>query len=339
MAKTKYNKSFLMLILGGLAMGTANKVPGVSGGAVAFVLGFYEELIYSLRKFNRKAFYLLFNRGFKKFYKYVNGRFLVGIFSGTIISFFTISKILDILITNYELQVWAFFFGLILGSIYFVSKEFNDWNKITITSLLVGIAIGFSFSFISSSTENDNLIFVFFCGIISISGMTLPGLSGSFILMVIGNYVLLMVDSVNAFYNIMTMSFALNFAWIHDAEIIRLIKVLAVFVAGSIFGLISLSHILGYLLKKYHQPVIAQIIGIIVGSLGVVWPWKDKVFMRNDANEIMYLKNGKEIVEYYHAYFPSTLDSSTIIAILMIILGIVAVIWLEKFKPESSTTV
>ena len=329
------SKSFYMLLIGGIAMGTANKVPGVSGGAVAFVLGFYEELIYSLRKFNKKAISLLFNRGFSKFYTYVNGRFLVGIFSGTIISFFTISKILDFLLTKFELHVWAFFFGLIIGSIYFVSKEFNDWNAKTIASMAIGIAIGFSFSFISSSTENDNLFFVFLCGIISISGMTLPGLSGSFILMVIGNYVLLMVDSVNAFYDIMSMSIAMDFSWFYDAEIIRLTKVLAVFVAGSIFGLISLSHILGFLLKKYHQPVIAQIIGVIIGSLGVVWPWKDKVFMHNDAGEIMYLKNGKEIVEYYNAYFPSELDKSTLMAILMIIIGIVIVLILDRFKPET----
>jgi len=315
-------------------MGTANKVPGVSGGAVAFVIGFYEELIYSLKKFNRKAIHLLLNRGFKKFYTYVNGRFLLGIFSGTIISFFTISKILDFLLSKYELHVWSFFFGLIIGSIYFVSKEFNDWNIKTIISLLIGIAIGFSFSFISSSAENDNLLFVFLCGIISVSGMTLPGLSGSFILMVIGNYVLLMVDSVNAFYDVMSMSATFNFTWIHDAEIIRLIKVLAVFVAGSIFGLISLSHILGYLLKKYHQPVIAQIIGIIIGSLGVVWPWKDAIFMRDDAGEIMYLKNGKEIVDYYNAYFPKNLDTTTIIAILMIIIGIATVVYLERLKPN-----
>ena len=331
---SKRNRSFFLLLIGGMAMGTANKVPGVSGGAVAFVLGFYEELIYSLRKFNKKAVSLLFNRGFNKFYEYVNGKFLVGIFSGTIISFFTISKILDFLLTKFELHVWAFFFGLILGSIYFVSREFNDWNSKTITSLAIGIAIGISFTFVSSSSENDNLLFVFLCGIISISGMTLPGLSGSFILMVIGNYVLLMVDSVNAFYEIMTMSITLNFSWFYDAEIIRLIKVLAVFVAGSIFGLISLSHILGYLLKKYHQPVIAQIIGIIVGSLGVVWPWKDKIFLHDSDGEVMYLKNGKEIVEYYNAYFPSNLDSATVMAILMIILGILAVILLERLKPS-----
>ncbi|MCK5782326.1 MAG: DUF368 domain-containing protein [Flavobacteriales bacterium] len=318
-------------------MGTANKIPGVSGGAVAFVIGFYEELIYSLTKINRTAFYLLFHRGFSKFYKYINGRFLVAIFSGTIISFFTISKLLDLLLSYYELHVWAFFFGLILGSIYFVSMEFNDWNKKTIISMLIGAAIGFSFSLINSSTENDNLLFVFFCGIISISGMTLPGLSGSFILMVIGNYVLLMVDSVNALYEIAHMSIMLDFSWTSNAEILRLVKILAVFTTGSIVGLVSLSHILGYLLKRHHQTVIAQIIGIIVGSLGVVWPWKNKIYMKDDFGNILYSRNGKEIIESYHAYFPSSLDLETFIAVVMVLFGIVLVIILEKLKPKKLT--
>jgi uncharacterized membrane protein len=317
-------------------MGTANKIPGVSGGAVAFVVGFYEELIYSFKRFNRKAFALLYHRGFSKFFNYVNGRFLLAIFSGTTISFFTISKLLDWLLSIYELHVWAFFFGLILGSIYFVSTEFNDWNRKTILSLLIGIAIGFSFSFLSSSTENDNLLFVFFCGIISISGMTLPGLSGSFILMVIGNYVLLMVDSVNALYDIIAMTSQLDFSWTSNQEILRLLKILGVFVAGSVFGLISLSHALGYLLKKHHQTVIAQIIGIITGSLGVTWPWKDKIFLRNDDGQIMYLKNGEEIVEYYNAYIPNELNVENIVAISMIVFGIATVILLEKLKPKKT---
>ena len=327
-------KSFFMLILNGIAMGTANKIPGVSGGAVAFVIGFYEELIYSLRKFNLTALKLLTNRGFRVFFRYVNGYFLAAIFSGTIISFFTVSKILDLLLTNFEVQVWSFFFGLILGSIYFVSKEFNDWNTKTIISLIIGISIGVSFSFLDSVGENDNLWFVFFCGIISVSGMTLPGLSGSFILMVIGNYVLLMVDSVNALYEIVSLSIVLDFSWTNNSEIIRLLKVLTVFVLGSITGLISLSHILGYLLKKHHQIVIAQIIGIIIGSLGVVWPWKDKIFLMDDNGAILYLKNGKEIIDDYNAYIPTNLDSSTIASISMIVFGIIIVILLENYKPK-----
>lgn len=330
----KSKKSFLLLMLSGLAMGTANKVPGVSGGAVAFVIGFYEELIYSFQKFNAKAFYLLRKRGFKKFYEYVNGRFLIAIFSGSILSAFTISKLLELLLGYFELHMWAFFFGLIIGSIYFVSKEFNDWNKRTIFSLFIGIIIGFSFSFLGASQENDNLLFVFLCGIISISGMTLPGLSGSFILMVLGNYVLLMVDSVNVLLDVIIMSVQFDFSWIDNAESVKYLKILGVFLSGSIFGLISLSHILGFLLKRYHQIVIAQIIGVIVGSLGVTWPWKDKIYLTNDEGEIMYLKNGEEIVEYYNAYIPDTLDLSNILAVLMILIGIFTVVYLERFKPQ-----
>lgn len=334
MSKEKKKKSILLLILSGIAMGTANKIPGVSGGAVAFVIGFYEELIYSLRKINGKAVNLLIHRGWGKFYEYINGRFLTYIFLGSIISFFTVSKLLDKLLSNFELHVWSFFFGLILGSIYFVSKEFNDWNKKTIFSMLVGMAIGFSFSFIDPSSGNENLFFIFFCGIISISGMTLPGLSGSFILMVIGNYVLLMVDSINSIYDIVIMSSTLDFSWVNNADTIRLLKILGVFILGSITGLISLSHALGYLLKNYHQIVIAQIIGIIIGSLGVVWPWKNKVFML-DADGSTIINNGKEVIKHYTTYIPNTFSYETISAILMILTGAIAVIILEKFKPKT----
>ncbi|MCK5824441.1 MAG: DUF368 domain-containing protein [Ichthyobacteriaceae bacterium] len=334
MALKRNKKSFLLLVLNGIAMGTANKIPGVSGGAVAFVVGFYEELIYSLQKFNRKAFALLTKRGFSKFYQYINGKFLIAIFSGTIISFFTVSKGLDFLLNKYELNVWGYFFGLILGSIYFVSKEFKDWNFKTFLSLLIGISIGISFSFITPSTENDNLFFVFFCGIISVSGMTLPGLSGSFILMAMGNYVMLMVDSVNALYDIIFSSFQFNFSWINNSETIRLLKILIVFVFGSVIGLISLSHILGYLLKRYHQMVIASIIGIITSSLGIVWPWKEKLYLTDDMGSVVVLKNGHRVVIEFTSYLPELNNTNTITTIIIILLGVITVIALERLKPK-----
>ena len=191
----------LWLVLKGLAMGAANKVPGVSGGVVAFVAGFYEEFIYSLQKINRKAFALLINGRFQSFYSYINGRFLGLLILGMIISYFSVSKLLDYLIEHYELYVWSSFFGMIIGSIYYISKDFKDWNTKTVIALIIGISIGIGISFLDPATQNDNLWFVFFCGIISVSGMTLPGLSGSFILILLGNYVLLLVDSVNALFD------------------------------------------------------------------------------------------------------------------------------------------
>ncbi|MEO1033637.1 MAG: DUF368 domain-containing protein, partial [Bacteroidota bacterium] len=198
MQSTRRLKDRIFLVIKGLAMGAANKVPGVSGGVVAFVAGFYEEFIYSLQRVNKTAFKLLFNGRFKSFYQYINGKFLGLLFLGMVVSYFSVSKILDYLIVHYELYVWSAFFGMILGSIYYINKDFKAWNRATIITLVIGTTIGVSISFLDPATENDNLWFVFFCGIISVSGMTLPGFSGSFILILLGNYVLLLVDSVNA---------------------------------------------------------------------------------------------------------------------------------------------
>lgn len=199
MQSTRKFTDKIFLILKGLGMGAANKVPGVSGGVVAFVAGFYEEFIYSLQKINGKAFKLLINGRYKSFFNYINSRFLGLLFLGMIISYFSVSKVLDYLIEHYELYVWSVFFGMIIGSIYYINKDFKEWNYKTSTSLVIGIILGLSISFLNPAKENDNLWFVFFCGIISVSGMTLPGFSGSFILILLGNYVLLLVDSVNIF--------------------------------------------------------------------------------------------------------------------------------------------
>ncbi len=195
-------------------MGAANKVPGVSGGVVAFVAGFYEEFIYSLQKINFKAFKLLVNGRFRSLYIYVNGKFLGLLILGMVISYFSVSKLLDYFIVHYELYVWAGFFGMIIGSIYYISKDFDDWTKQLIGFVLLGIMAGIGISFLEPATENDNLFFVFFCGIVGVSGMTLPGLSGSFILILFGNYVLLLVDSVNALFDIIAGVISLVFSFL-----------------------------------------------------------------------------------------------------------------------------
>ena len=169
----------ILLFIKGLAMGAANKVPGVSGGIVAFVVGFYEEFIYSLQKVNLKAFKLLFNGRFKSFYRYVNGPFLSLLILGMLFSYFSVSRVLDYFLERKELYVWALFFGMIIGSIYFISKDFQHWNKRTLPAGILGLVLGISISFLNPAKENDNLLFIFLCGIISVSGMTLPGLSGS----------------------------------------------------------------------------------------------------------------------------------------------------------------
>ena len=228
MQSTRTFTDKLFLVIKGLGMGAANKVPGVSGGVVAFVAGFYEEFIYSLQKVNKTAVKLLFNRRFKSFYNYINGRFLSLLFFGMIVSYFSVSKILDYFLVHYELYVWSLFFGMIIGSIYYINKDFNQWNYKTVLSLSIGIILGLSISFLDPAKENDNLLFVFFCGIISVSGMTLPGFSGSFILIILGNYVLLLVDSVNALSDTFYELIVGDFSVFHNSEIFDLLKVIKV---------------------------------------------------------------------------------------------------------------
>jgi len=322
----------IWLILKGLAMGTANKVPGVSGGVVAFVAGFYEEFIYSLQKVNRKAFLLLFKRGLKSFLVYTNAGFLGLLFLGMIISYFSISKILDYLLVNYELYVWSTFFGMIIGSLYYIAKDFQKWNRKYILFLLLGISIGVSISFLEPAKENDHLFFVFLCGIIGVSGMTLPGLSGSFILILLGNYVLLLVDSVNALYDTFSDIFHGDYNFLEDAKRIHLLKVLSVFSLGSITGLLTLSNVLAFLLKNYKKITNSLIIGFIGGSLGVVWPWKEKILEKNSLGDIILDSNGREIIISYQRYFPSELTPDFFFSALCMLIGVLILLFLDGYR-------
>ncbi|OYX25873.1 MAG: DUF368 domain-containing protein [Flavobacteriales bacterium 32-35-8] len=337
MESTRTLKDKMFLILKGIGMGAANKVPGVSGGVVAFVAGFYEEFIYSLKKVNGKAFKLLINGRFKSFYNYINGRFLGLLFSGMVISYFSVSLVLDYLIKHYELYIWSVFFGMIIGSIYQINKDFKDWNFKTYTSLAIGITLGIGISFLNPAKENDNLWFVFFCGIISVSGMPLPGLSGSFILILMGNYVLLLVDSVNALFNTFYEILGGNLSFINNPERIRMLKVLVVFTLGSVTGLVTFSHILSYILKHYKSITLSSIIGFIVGSLGVVWPWKETIYKLTDDGSFIYDSRGEKVVENFKRFIPE-INLETFYAILFILLGITIVLALEIYAQKTRKT-
>ncbi|NLP58179.1 DUF368 domain-containing protein [Lutibacter sp. B1] len=321
------------LFIKGLAMGAANKVPGVSGGTVSFVLGFYEELIYSFKKINYKAFLLLINGRFKSFYKYVNGTFLLLVIGGSVFSYFSVSLVLDYLLTNYELYVWSSFFGMILGSIFYISKDFNDWRAKNVVLMIMGMVLGIAISFMNPAKENDNLWFVFICGIIGVSGMTLPGLSGSFILILMGNYVLLLVDSVTMLYKTLSEILILNFSFIDNVERIRYLKIIATFAGGSAFGLVFISHILGFVLKRWHHLVTATIIGFITGSLGIVWPWKKEVYKVVNGN-FVYDVNGDKVIQNFSRYFPDFAQKETWIAVFFILVGAAIILLLDKYGTE-----
>jgi uncharacterized membrane protein len=250
------------------------------------------------------------------------------------VSYFSISKVLDYLIEHYELYVWSSFFGMIIGSIYYIAKDFELKSTKNLIFIAVGITAGILISLLKPASQNDNLWFVFFCGIISVSGMTLPGLSGSFILMLLGNYVLLLVDSVNALFDTVYEIIKLDFSFTENEDRIKLLKVITSFTAGSVFGLISLSHILGYVLRHYKSTTFAIIIGFITGSLGMVWPWKRPVYQTNEVGELILDSNLNKVLTNYQRFWPDFTASSTWIAIIFIFVGILIVLSLAWYSKK-----
>lgn len=336
MSSPRNLKDNLFLFLKGLAMGSANKVPGVSGGAVAFVLGFYEELIYTFQKVNLKAFKLLLNARFKSLYDYLNLSFLLIVMGGSLFSYFSISIVLDYLLTHFETHVWSTFFGMILGSIYYISVNYKYWNLNNAVFVFLGIIIGVSLSFLPPATENSNLWFVFFCGMIGVSGMTIPGLSGSFLLMLMGNYVLLLVDSVNVVFDVTTSVLLGDFEVLVIERNIKYLKIAITFFFGSFAGLVTISHILGYVLKRWNHIVTALIIGFITGSLGMVWPWKEKVY-KMDAGVLLRDHNQELILENYTRYLPNMGLIENWILCLFILLGIALVLGIDFYEKKRKT--
>jgi uncharacterized membrane protein len=324
----------LFLVIKGLCMGAANKVPGVSGGIVAFVGGFYEEFIYSLQKINGKAFKLLVNGRFKSLYRYVNGTFLILLIFGMLVSYFSVSKILDYFLAKEELLVWAGFFGMILGSIYYIGKDFGNWTQSTVLAAIIGLAVGIAISFLSPAKENDNLLFIFLCGMISVSGMTLPGLSGSFILILLGNYVLLLVDSVNALYDTFAEVFTGDYSFVRNSERLKTLKILAIFTLGSATGLVTLSHILSFVLKHYKQMTTAVLLGFITGSLGVVWPWKKTIYQTDATGSTLIDTNGEPIILNYQRYMPNMAHAENWWAIFYILVGVCLLLVLDWYGKK-----
>ncbi|MFL2622830.1 MAG: DUF368 domain-containing protein [Candidatus Marisimplicoccus sp.] len=309
--------NYFILFLKGLAMGAVNKIPGVSGGTVAFVTGIYEDLLNSIKKINFKSIKILFSKGFNAFYIEINGKFLAVLFSGVIASFFSVSLILDRLIQNYEIYVFGMFFGMILGSFYVIYYQLEIINHKTFIGIIIGLTLGLLISLSDSfEVSNSNLV-IFLCGMIAISGMILPGLSGSYLLLLMGNYTLIMVDSVNALYFTLSEIISFNFEFINDPQRLYLLKVLFLFTIGSISGLVFLSNVLSTLLKKHREITISIIAGFIAGSLLGVWPWKSEDIYGNQT-----------------LFFPDFSSTETWTTLFCLFIGILFVVLLERLANK-----
>ncbi len=302
----------ISLILKGLGMGAANVIPGVSGGTIALITGIYEELINSLKSFDLQALKLLLKFKWKEFVSYTNLYFLVQVLFGLGIAVLTLAKVFKYLFENYPVYIWAYFFGLVLASVYFVGKTVEKWNISTKISFLIGLIVAVIVTVLHPAGENDNPVYLFFNGIIAIISMILPGLSGSFVLILLGNYRLVAIDAIN------------NFDF----------KTLLPFALGAIIGLVAFSHVLSWLFKKYKNQTIALMTGFILGSLNILWPWKKAVFLQQNDEYVM--KHGRKIIAYYEQVVPGHFGGKFVFALLLILLGIISIYYLEKSGLEKS---
>ena len=256
---SKHN--YPLLILKGCAMGAADVVPGVSGGTIAFIAGIYEELVDSIKSINLHALKLLFTLKLKAFWQQINGSFLFSILLGIGISIFSLAKLMTWLLEHYPIQIWSFFFGLIIASTVLVAKEIQRWHAGTVIALIIGAAVAYVITILSPSETPNAWWFIILSGAIAICAMILPGISGAFILLLMGKY-----------------------AYILGAVSDLQFGILLLFAFGAVTGIVSFSHLLSWLLKKHHTATVATLTGFMVGSLNKVWPWKKTLETYTDSH-------------------------------------------------------
>lgn len=287
-------------------MGGADVIPGVSGGTIAFITGIYEELIYSIKQVDLDAIKLVTRLEFKAFWNKINGAFLFSVLAGIVTSLLSLARLMNHLLGNYPIPVWSFFFGLILISSPLILRGIGSWTIGSILSGLAGIGIAYWITIISPAETPSNPAFIFLCGALAICAMILPGISGAFILLLLGKYEF-MIRSLIGF----------DFA------------VIAIFMVGCILGLIGFSRFLSWILTHYRFPTLAMLAGFMLGSLNKVWPWKEILTFRIN-------QEGLQVPALDRSIWPSEYlaktgnDPHLFQAIFFAALGIFIVIAIEK---------
>lgn len=302
------NRNFLQyffITLKGLAMGAADVVPGVSGGTIAFISGIYEELITSINNINLSLFKTLKKNGFQAFWKQLNGNFLVALFTGIFISVFSLAKGISWLLVNQPILLWSFFFGLVVASIFFVGKSLERWNMVAVIMFVLGAAIAYYITTLPPAENTESLPFLFFSGALAICAMILPGISGAFILVLLGSYKVIL-DAV------------------HEKDF----KIVATVGLGAIFGILSFAKLLKWMFSHYKDLTLAVLAGFILGSLNKIWPWKkvletkifdDKVIIIQDQSISPFAFDG---------------DNQLLFAIMLALVGFSLIFILEKLASK-----
>lgn len=299
-------KEFIAIFLKGIAMGAANVIPGVSGGTIALITGIFERLINAIKSFDFKAVGFILKADFKGFAKHTDLAFLITLFIGVGISILSLARLFDFLFHNYPVYIWSFFFGLILASIFFVGKTVSKWSWDVVLVFILGFGFALTITFLTPATQDERFLYLIICGIVAACSMILPGLSGSFVLILMGNYQLVMIDAINQ----------LRF------------DILIPIVLGAMVGLIGFSYFLSWVYKKFRDQTIAVLTGFIFGSLGIIWPWKEV---------IMQTFGDKEKAVGYNWLLPE-MNSQFGIAIGIMVLGILTIWIMEKMAAKGNLT-
>jgi putative membrane protein len=298
-------KQSLFLFLKGMAMGAADVVPGVSGGTIAFISGIYEELLRSVSAINFSTLSMLQKNGFKAVWKSINGSFLVVLLAGISVSVVSLAKGITYLLENQPILLWSFFFGLVLASIFFIGKQITKWNFVTMATLLFGAFVAYYITILEPMiSEGASLWFLFFSGALAICAMILPGISGSFILVLLGSYKIILEA-------------------IHSRDF----QIIAVVGLGAITGLLSFSKVLKWLFLKYKNITLAGLMGFVTGSLNKIWPWKETLTWRVNSH-------GEEVPLLQKSIGPFHFEgeSQLLWAIIYALLGYALILALEKIQ-------
>ncbi len=306
-------KDYLLLYLKGMAMGAADVVPGVSGGTIAFITGIYEELLNSIKSIDKDAIALLLKFDIKSFWSKINGNFLIALFFGIVTSLLSLAKLVAYLLVAYPIQVWSFFFGLIIISAVLVLKQVQQWSMPAVLAGLFGIGIAYFITVASPAETPTDLWFVFITGAIAICAMILPGISGAFILLIMGKY-----------------------EYIVHALSERNLAVVSVFILGCLTGILSFSRLISYILKHYHNVAVALLAGFMIGSLNKVWPWKEVLTYRTNSK-------GEQVPALDRSILPDTYmevsnaDPLLIQALVFALIGFMGVFLMERFAAKGKT--
>jgi len=299
-------KDFVVIGLKGLAMGAADVVPGVSGGTIAFISGIYEELLTSISNVNFSLIKTLKSQGIKAAWKQVNGSFLVSLFIGIFVSIVSLAKAIKWMLENEPILIWSFFFGLVLASIIYIAKQIKKWNVFTFVLLVLGAILAYYITTLNPLvTENSSSLFLFLAAALAICAMILPGISGAFILVLLGAYKPVLAAVNN-----------------------RDFTTIAIVGAGAIVGLLTFSRILKWLFTNFKNYTLAVLTGFIIGSLNKIWPWKETLTWRTNSHGVKVPLNQQSISPF------SFENNQLLLAIVLAVVGFGLILLLEKLAVK-----